>query len=103
MSIWRWAGQWDSPPAEARLSLGEGDTPLVRSHQIGPAAGLRNLFFKLETATPTGSYKDRFTALAVSRPARHLGLIVFTSQVLPRVSRLWVAAKGGNPTRGRGY
>jgi len=66
MSIWRWADQWDSPPVEARLSLGEGDTPLVRSRHIGPAAGLRNLFFKLETATPTGSYKDRFAAAAIS-------------------------------------
>ena len=66
MSIWRWADQWDSPPVEARLSLGEGDTPLVRSRHIGPAAGLRNLFFKLETTTPTGSYKDRFAAAAIS-------------------------------------
>ncbi len=66
MSIWRWADKWDSPPLEARLSLGEGDTPLIRSRHIGPAAGLRNLFFKLETATPTGSYKDRFAAAAIS-------------------------------------
>lgn len=66
MSIWRWSDQWDSPPTEARLTLGEGNTPLVRSQHIGPAAGLRNLFFKLETATPTGSYKDRFATAAIS-------------------------------------
>jgi len=48
------------------ISLGEGDTPLVRSRAIGPAAGLRNLFFKLETVNPTGSYKDRYAAAAIS-------------------------------------
>ncbi|MBA2113824.1 hypothetical protein HOV93_09770 [Planctomycetes bacterium FF15] len=42
------------------LSLGEGNTPLLRSRRIGPAMGLANLFFKLESLKPTGSYKDRF-------------------------------------------
>lgn len=54
------------PAIEHRLSLGEGDTPLVRSRHIGPAAGLPRLFFKLETGNPTGSYKDRFAAAAIS-------------------------------------
>jgi threonine synthase len=67
MSIWRWNHQWAPKLAEAnRLSLGEGATPLVRSRSIGPAAGLQNLFFKLESANPSGSYKDRFAALAVA-------------------------------------
>ncbi len=48
------------------LTLGEGHTPLVRSRSIGPDLGLKNLFFKLETLNPTGSYKDRFAALALS-------------------------------------
>ena len=48
------------------VSLGEGNTPLIRSRAIGPAAGLRNLFFKLEAVNPTGSYKDRFAAAAIS-------------------------------------
>ncbi|WP_225865510.1 PLP-dependent lyase/thiolase [Dyadobacter aurulentus] len=49
-----------------RLSLGEGNTPLVRSRNIGPAMGLPNLYFKLENLNPTGSYKDRFAAALVS-------------------------------------
>jgi threonine synthase len=48
------------------ITLGEGNTPLIRSRAIGPAAGLRNLFFKLESVNPTGSYKDRFAVAAVS-------------------------------------
>ena len=66
-SIWRWAGLWTPQVApEWQLSLGEGATPLVRSRRIGPEAGLSNLFFKLETANPSGSYKDRFAVLAVA-------------------------------------
>lgn len=38
----------------------------MRSHRIGPSAGLPNLFFKLESANPTGSYKDRFAVSAIS-------------------------------------
>src|SRR6186713_2129820 len=66
MSIWRWADLIEPIPAAARVTLGEGNTPLVRSRRIGPAAGLPNLYFKLDFATPTGSYKDRFAAAAVS-------------------------------------
>jgi threonine synthase len=66
MSIWRWADHWDAVPKSAQLSLGEGDTPLIRSRSIGPEAGLPNLFFKLETVNPSGSYKDRFAAAAIS-------------------------------------
>lgn len=49
-----------------RLSLGEGGTPLVKSGNVGPKAGLDNLWFKLETGNPSGSYKDRFAAAAIS-------------------------------------
>lgn len=49
-----------------RIDLGEGNTPLIPSRHIGPKAGLSNLFFKLETVNPTGSYKDRFAAAAIS-------------------------------------
>jgi threonine synthase len=66
MSIWRWAKYLDSVPERARVTLGEGNTPLVRSRRIGPATGLNRLYFKLDFASPTGSYKDRFAAAAVS-------------------------------------
>lgn len=65
--IWKWADRLGRvPPAASRITLGEGNTPLVRSRLIGPAAGLTNLFFKLESSNPTGSYKDRFAVAAVS-------------------------------------
>lgn len=65
--IWKWADRLGNAPAEAfRITLGEGGTPLVRSRRIGPESGLTNLYFKLESANPTGSYKDRFASAAVS-------------------------------------
>ena len=72
----RWADAMEFVPEAARNSLGEGDTPLLRSRSIGPSAGLKNLYFKLETVNPSGSYKDRFAALhahdyhATRRPCR---------------------------------
>jgi threonine synthase len=53
-------------PVASQLTLGEGNTPLVRSRSIGPRAGLERLYFKLEMVNPSGSYKDRFAACAVS-------------------------------------
>lgn len=47
--------------------MGEGNTPLIPSVSIGASAGLRSLWFKLETCNPTGSYKDRFIAAELAR------------------------------------
>jgi threonine synthase len=48
------------------VTLGEGHTPLVGSTRIGPALGLPQLYFKLENANPSGSYKDRFVAAEIA-------------------------------------
>ncbi len=66
MSIWDFSDLIVDVPKASRISLGEGHTPLIRSRRIGPAAGLKHLFFKVETTNPTGSYKDRFAAAAIS-------------------------------------
>lgn len=67
MSIWNFSNHLPStPPSKHRLTLGEGETPLVRSRSIGPSLGLTNLYFKLETVNPSGSFKDRFAAAALS-------------------------------------
>ncbi len=66
MSVWRWAGAVAHVEEELRVTLGEGETPLIRTARIGRSAGLGRLFVKLESSNPTGSYKDRFAALAVS-------------------------------------
>src|SRR5436309_1985601 len=50
----------------AKVSLGEGSTPLVRASRLSEELGL-DLHLKCEGLNPTGSFKDRGMALAVSR------------------------------------
>ena len=66
MGLWQWSEAIAPVPPEARITLGEGGTPLVRSRVLGPRAGLPGLHFKLENLCPTGSYKDRFACVAVA-------------------------------------
>ena len=66
MSIWNWQQSFDGVAAGYQISLGEADTPILRSRFIGPRVGLKNLYFKIESANPTGSFKDRYAALAIS-------------------------------------
>jgi threonine synthase len=47
------------------VSLKEGSTPLIRSRKIGPELGI-DLYFKLEFQNPTGSFKDRGSAVDLS-------------------------------------
>lgn len=49
------------------VTLGEGDTPLVRSSKIGRMVGCDELYFKLEGCNPTGSFKDRGMVVAVAK------------------------------------
>lgn len=48
------------------VSLGEGDTPAVRLDAIAERLGVGALYAKLEFMNPTGSFKDRGTAVMVS-------------------------------------
>jgi threonine synthase len=55
-----------------RLSLGEGFTPLLAAPRLGATVGLPGLRIKDEGGNPTGSFKARGMAMAVSM-ARALG------------------------------
>ncbi len=49
------------------ITLGEGNTPLVRSYRLAEEIGCPELYFKLEACNPTGSFKDRGMVLAVAK------------------------------------
>lgn len=59
--IWRHRHSFSLPSGAPLITLGEGDTPLVWSQIFGKRVG-----FKLESLNPTGSFKDRGTAVLVS-------------------------------------
>lgn len=54
----------DSAPI---VSMGEGNTPLLRLSRMGELLGLDQLYIKDESRNPTWSQKDRLCAIMVSR------------------------------------
>jgi threonine synthase len=71
-NLWRYREVLPVEGPDDRISLGEGFTPLLSAPQLGAAVGLPRLFVKDEAGNPTGSFKARGLALAVSM-ARTLG------------------------------
>jgi threonine synthase len=64
-SMWRYAPVL--PPADQNIvTLGEGWTPLVRTARLGARIGADALWVKDEGLNPTGSFKARGLACAVS-------------------------------------
>ena len=56
-----------------KLSLGEGNTPLLQLPNISRRHGLPPVWLKNEMLNPTGSFKDRGTVVAVHK-AREMGI-----------------------------
>ncbi len=54
-------------PQTPIITIGEADTPLVRSQRLEREIGCGELYFKLEGCNPTGSFKDRGMVVAVAK------------------------------------
>ena len=67
--LWRWKELLPVRDPDFRLSLGEGDTPLLPIHRIAKALGLSAVFVKDEGLNPSGSFKARGLSVAVARAA----------------------------------
>jgi threonine synthase len=72
-SLWRYRELLPLPFAVEPITLGEGMTPLLHCPRLGREMGLERLWIKDESQLPTGSFKSRGMAAAVSM-ARHFGL-----------------------------
>ncbi|HEX2166985.1 MAG TPA: threonine synthase [Longimicrobiales bacterium] len=66
-SLWRYADVLPVDDPAFRVSLGEGLTPLVAAPRLAEQLGVNRLWLKDEGQNPTGSFKARGLALAVSR------------------------------------
>jgi threonine synthase len=71
--MWRWHDLLPIHHDENRLDLGEGDTPLLPAPNLGSALGLSHLYIKDESFNPTGTFKARGMAAAISK-AKELGV-----------------------------
>ena len=65
-TLWRYAPVLPVQRPESIVSLGEGMTPLVRTRRLGAATGVERLWVKDEGLNPTGSFKARGMACAIS-------------------------------------
>ena len=77
-SIWRY---WNLLPVDDRSvvpQLRVGWTPLYHAERLGKELGLRNLWLKDDGLNPTGSLKDRASAVVVAK-AKELGVEVITA------------------------
>jgi threonine synthase len=71
--MWRWHELLPVLKKENQIFLGEGDTPLLSLPRLEKELGLSNLYVKDESSNPTGSFKARGLAAAVSK-AKELGV-----------------------------
>jgi threonine synthase len=71
--LWRYREVLPVVTESSIISLGEGFTPLLRARRLGDQLGLPNLYLKDESQNPTGSFKARGMAVAVSK-AHELGI-----------------------------
>ncbi|GAI46216.1 unnamed protein product, partial [marine sediment metagenome] len=66
-SLWRY---FDLLPIENRKNiqpLPVGWTPMFRAERVGKQLGIKNLYLKDDGRNPTGSFKDRASAIAVAK------------------------------------
>ena len=72
-SLWRYRELLPIGDASDIVSLGETITPLIHAKRLGARFGLTEVWIKDESRLPTGSFKARGLAMAVSK-AKSLGL-----------------------------
>ena len=75
--MWRYRSFLPLVPGEEPITLGEGDTPMLRAPRLAAALGLGAILVKDEGCNPTGSFKSRGLSAAITR-AVHGGAKRFT-------------------------
>jgi threonine synthase len=98
--MWRFRAFLPLLPGEEPVSLGEGDTPLLRVPRLAGRLGLGDLLVKDEGTNPTGSFKARGIAAAVTRAvAAGADRFVLPTAGNAGVAAAAYAARAGRPVR----
>jgi threonine synthase len=71
--MWRWHELLPVVEPRNMVTLGEGDTALLKLPRVAEMLGLTQLYVKDESSNPTGSFKARGLSAAVSK-AKELGV-----------------------------
>ncbi len=80
------------------VSLGEGSTPLVHAPRLSQRHGV-DLWLKIESANPTGSFKDRGMTVAVSKALEDgARAVICASTGNTAASTAAYAARAGRPS-----
>ena len=98
--MWRYRAWLPLVDGEVPVSLGEGETPLLKLEKTGRRLGLDGLVIKDEASNPTGSFKARGLSAAVTRAVNQGA----SSFVIPTAGNAGVAAaaycsRAGAPVR----
>jgi len=64
--VWKYIALLPIPPDLTPVTLGEGDTPILRTPRLQEGLGIEELYVKFEGANPTGSFKDRGMTVGVT-------------------------------------
>src|SRR2546430_15146231 len=65
--MWRYDSWLPLAEGEHPVTLGEGGTPLLAATRLGARHGFQQLWVKDESTNPTGSFKARGLAAAITR------------------------------------
>ena len=87
-TLWRYRELLPVPAKARVISLGEIMTPLIHTEQLGKLFGVRDLWIKDESRLPTGSFKSRGMAMAITM-AKYFGV---DKIVLPTAGNAGAAA-----------
>lgn len=66
-TLWRYRSLLPVGPEDSLVDLGAGRTPLRRATRLGEALGIHELWIKDDTRNPTGAFKDRVVAVALTK------------------------------------
>jgi threonine synthase len=86
--MWRYRELLPVRDAKHVLSMGEGWTPVWRAQRLGKQLGFADLWVKDEGLNPTGTFKARGAAAAISR-ARELGIRILAMPTAGNAGSTW--------------
>jgi threonine synthase len=115
--VWRWESLLPVQDRSAIVTLGEGDTPMLRCDRLAKAVGVRELWLMSDAANPTGSLKDRSVTVAATKAVefgyrilscdstgnKASSVAAYASRHTQRApdSRAWCSARNTRPRRRR--